>query len=81
MSCHGIIGQGSALLAKLEIGLAGLEKDFDVPSLVVDANDLSFAQIHICGDEGCPILSLVAVAGTDDPMQGSDAHLLYPYQA
>ena len=52
---------------QLQIRLAGLEENLDVPAFAVYAQDLLRFQADVCADEGNPIFGMITVADTDDP--------------
>ena len=55
-----------ALRHQLQVSLAGLEKDLDLPAFPIDPDDLFFGKIRIGADESNPILFVFLIADTDD---------------
>ena len=47
VSGQGVVGDGSRLFAQLQIGLAHLEEDLDVPALAISLDDLFFGQCQV----------------------------------
>ena len=55
-----------AFAYQAEIGLAGLEEDFDLPALSIDPDDLFLGKIRVCTDKSHPVLFVLPVPDTDD---------------
>lgn len=66
MCCQCIIGKTATLSNQIQVGFAGLEEYFNLPSFSIDSNDLFFGKIRVCADKGNPILLIPIVADTYD---------------
>lgn len=67
VSGQGVIGDGSRLFAQLQIGLAHLEEDLDVPTLAISLDNLFFRQRQVRRDQDKVVAALVLVADVDQP--------------
>ena len=67
MSGQSVVGDGSRLFAQLQIGLAHLEEDLDVPALAISLDNLFFRQRQVCWDQDEAVTAFVLVADVDQP--------------
>ena len=67
MSGQGVVGDGSCLFAQLQIGLAPLEEDLDVPALAISLDNLFFGQCQVRRDQDEVVAALVLVADVNQP--------------
>ena len=56
-----------ALTDQVQIRLAGLEENLDLPAFAIDADDFFRSQAHVGADKSNPVLFVAPVADTDDP--------------
>ena len=66
MTGQGVEGCAVAFLQHLEILLAGLEKNFGIPSDSVAADNLFLCDRQICRDQRDPVLAVGAVSDEND---------------
>ena len=61
MCCHCIIRDGSAFFALMQIAFVYFEKDFDIPSFSIDADDLIFIQFRVRGNNTQVLFAFISV--------------------